>query len=369
MLPLAFSGLLNSEGSSISGKVTQKRNLVRRFRGLFLRARYWLGPLSLGKPIRDFHRIVDQVQPDLIHAMRIPYEGMLARTLPPAQPFIVSIWGNDLTLHARGSAWMGAATRETLKRANGLLADTRRDLELAQDWDFNPKKPMLNIPGSGGLHLDEIAAAKSIANILPSEWMDGRPIIINPRGIRPGSVRTDTFFKAIPKVLSQFSQASFACPAMAGQPEAEGWVLRLGLAERVCLMPVISQAQLWKIYSSSQILVSVSEHDGTPNSVLEGMACGCFPIAGDIESLREWIEPGKNGLLVSPGDENALAEAISQAIRDPELRRQAAIRNTQIVASRADATAVMAQVDQFYRSVVQASHSTVQNSSKKRADT
>ena len=41
--------------------------------------------------------------------------------------------------------------------------------------------------------------------------------------------------------------------------------------------------------------VSPSTHDGTPNTLLEGMACGSFPIVGDLESLREWIEPGLTG--------------------------------------------------------------------------
>ena len=37
-----------------------------------------------------------------------------------------------------------------------------------------------------------------------------------------------------------------------------------------------------------------------PEAILEAMALGCFPIAGDIESVREWITPGVNGILVDP---------------------------------------------------------------------
>ena len=34
-------------------------------------------------------------------------------------------------------------------------------------------------------------------------------------------------------------------------------------------------------------------HDGTPNTLLEGMACGCLPVAGDLDSIREWLKPGQ----------------------------------------------------------------------------
>jgi glycosyltransferase involved in cell wall biosynthesis len=284
--------------------------------------------------------------------MRIPYEGMLASWTPDGIPLVVSTWGNDLTLHARGSRWMDSATRQTLHRTDGLVSDTQRDLKLAQEWGFDPQKPALEVPGSGGVNLEEVRAAKSAATPLPSEWLDGRPIIVNPRGIRPGSVRTDTFFKAIPHVLERIPRAAFACPSMAGQPEAIQWVTRLGLQEQVCLLPLIPQSQLWRLYDDSQVLVSVSEHDGTPNSVLEGMACGCFPVAGDIDSMREWIEPGVNGLLVPPGDETALAQAIYTAIEDSKLRSQAAERNLQLVTTRAETTQVMLQVEHFYQTVL-----------------
>ena len=46
------------------------------------------------------------------------------------------------------------------------------------------------------------------------------------------------------------------------------------------------------VFQGARVAVSPSTHDGTPNTLLEAMSCGSFPVAGDIESLREWIEPG-----------------------------------------------------------------------------
>ena len=107
-----------------------------------------------------------------------------------------------------------------------------------------------------------------------------------------------------------------------------------------------------ELFRQSQISLSITTHDGTPNTLLEAMACGCFPIAGDIESLREWITPGVNGLLVDPGDPKALAAAIVNALLQPDLRRQAGERNLQMVKERAEYEKIMREAEEFYNSLV-----------------
>ncbi len=83
------------------------------------------------------------------------------------------------------------------------------------------------------------------------------------------------------------------------------------------------------------------------------MACGCLPIAGDIEALREWITPGENGLLFDPADAHALAAAISRGIEDVALRERAAKQNARLVADRAEYRASMAKAEGFYRHLLQ----------------
>ena len=102
------------------------------------------------------------------------------------------------------------------------------------------------------------------------------------------------------------------------------------------------------VFRAAQVLVSPSTHDGTPNSLLEGMACGCFPVAGDLDSIREWITPNVNGLLVDAGDPSALAAAILRGLNEPALRKQAAAENASIIATRAEYTSNMARAAAFY---------------------
>ncbi len=350
VLPVAFGAMGGSQaGGRAAGGAANRRWLVSRARKLFLTGRYWLGPLTLPAYARELRKILAESRPNLVHALRIPYEGMLAAAAEPEVPLVVSVWGNDLTLHAPATPAIRSWTSRTLRRANGLLADAARDLRLARTWGFAADRPELVVPGNGGIDLTEIDRVQTyqmdtFANLLPA----GVPLVINPRGLRPAYVRTDIFFQAIPLVLQHRPEVYFVCPSMEGQSEAQAWVRRLNLEKNVRLLPYLRQPQLWELFERAEASVSISTHDGTPNTLLEAMACGCFPVVGDLEALREWITPGVNGMLVEPNKPQGVAEALLLALNQPELRRQAAQINRRLVLERAEIQGVRARLRDFY---------------------
>jgi len=337
--PVAFSGTK----SSPSGRAGPAGGLwgVRTL-GLRLKIRQWVGPLTISRSAKRLREVLERVQPDLVHAMRIPYEGMLAAdaiaALENPPPLLVSVWGNDFTLHAPSSPMMRHYTEWTVKVADAIHADCRRDIRLARQWGFPTDRPTFVAPGNGGIRGDVF---------YPPTGPVAAPVVINPRGFR-GYVRNDTFFRSIPKVLAKCTDARFLCASMAGEPQALKWIEQLGIRSAVELLPPLPHSAMADIFRSAAVLVTPSTHDGTPNTLLEGMACGCFPIAGDLESIREWITPGVNGLLVDPSDPNALAEAVLSALDQPDLRAKAAAQNSRIIAERAEYSQDMARAEAFY---------------------
>ena len=165
-------------------------------------------------------------------------------------------------------------------------------------------------------------------------------------------MRNDTFFKAIPKVLKRMPSAAFLCPNMAGQRVAEEWIKRLEIADSVHLLPKLTPSDLAVVFRRAQVSVSPSEHDGTPNTLLEAMACGAYPVAGDLQSIREWIEDGKNGTLLDPASVDELAEGITRALEDAEIRERAATINIQIIERRADYEQGMQRARAFYEELL-----------------
>ena len=351
VLPLAFSKMAGGQVAlqkSDANKIHFKRTL-NTLRGFLLSLRYALGPLTIPVYARRYQRFVEQVQPQVVHALRIPFEGMLASATPQTVPLVISIWGNDLTLHAHGSALMSSWTKRTLQRAQGLMADTQRDVQLAKEWGLAEAAPSLVVPGNGGVHLAALqeqrqAGKKSTIN-LPAD----RQFVINPRGFRPGSVHQETFFKAIPLILKKQTKTHFLCPAMLGQPQAERWLRDLQIENHITLLPYLPQVQLWELYLRSQVYVSLSSHDGTPNTFLEAIACGCYPVVGDIASLREWVNADQNGALVDPLDVSATAQAILLALQDAPLRQKAAAYNAKLIREQAEVGVVRKKTADFYQ--------------------
>ena len=337
--PVAFSAFKkhSQRPGSASSRTLGLRTVIRQ----------WFGPLTVRRASPRLSAFIEKVKPDLIHAMRIPYEGMLAtfarsdaRNSVQA-PLIVSSWGNDFTLHAPSSRLMGQYTHRTLQSTNAFHADCQRDIRLAKEWGLDSSKPSLVAPGNGGIRLDVFH---------PNSKPVDEPVIINPRGFRP-YVRNDAFFKAIPLVLAKHPNAKFICASMADEPQAVQWIRELDIGRAVELLSLLPHAQMAQAYHRAQIVVSPSLHDGTPNTLLEGIACGCFPIAGDLESIREWVKPNENGLLFDSNSPQSIADAIVNAIENKDLRKKAAELNQEIIASRAEYKHNMERVEEFYREV------------------
>jgi glycosyltransferase involved in cell wall biosynthesis len=338
--PVAFSAVKKQTSRPVSGS--------SRAVGLRTLIRQWVGPLTIPRSpaLRKLRAFIREVQPDIIHALRIPYEGMLAASalegLVSRPPFLVSVWGNDFTLHAPSTPLMSYYTRKTINAVDALHADCKRDIRLAQAWGLSVDKPTLVTPGNGGIRSDVFyPPLEPVMN----------PVIINPRGFRV-YVRNEAFFKSIPLVLAKRSDARFICSSMQGESQALQWVKELKIEHAVQLNPPLSHAQMGDVFRGAQIVVSPSIHDGTPNSLLEGMACGCFPIAGDLESIREWITHAQNGLLVDPNNPQAIADAILIALEREDLRREAAGLNAKMISARAEYTGNMEKVREFYESVI-----------------
>lgn len=334
-VPAAFSGRGAPAASAPGARDARLINLRQT-------VRHWLGPLALRRDAQRLRGLVERLQPDLVHALRIPYEGMLAANAGLRVPLIVSVWGNDFTLHAPSTPLMRHHTEWTMLAADALHADCNRDIRLARRWGLDPAKPTLVAPGNGGIRTNVFFP--------PADPVE-EPVIFNPRGFR-AYVRNDTFFQSVPLILKEFPKAKFICAGMAGQAEALTWIDKLGIGKSVELLAPRPHAQMAEIYRSAMVLVSPSTHDGTPNTLLEGLACGCFPVAGDLDSIREWITDGVNGLLVDPADPSALAGAVVRAIKDKDLRVRAAGLNREIIANRAEYTRNMARAESFYREVI-----------------
>lgn len=95
---------------------------------------------------------------------------------------------------------------------------------------------------------------------------------------------------------------------------------RLGLDRRVTFAGFVEDEELVALYNAASVFVLPSLEEGFGLPVVEAMACGAPVVSSDRGSLPEVLGPA--GRLFDPADVAALAAALSEVLRDPELRER-----------------------------------------------
>jgi len=98
----------------------------------------------------------------------------------------------------------------------------------------------------------------------------------------------------------------------------------------------------------ADIFVLPSHHEGLPMSLLEAMAAGLAVITTPVGGIPEVIEDEKNGLMVPPGNVDALADAIRRLVADRKLRERLAAAGRTTVEERFDIRVAAARFKRIY---------------------
>jgi glycosyltransferase involved in cell wall biosynthesis len=89
--------------------------------------------------------------------------------------------------------------------------------------------------------------------------------------------------------------------------------------------------------------------EGLPKTVIEAMVYGVPPIVTDAGGSPELVVHGDSGLVVPPGDAQALADAITKLRTDEPLRRRMGQRARQRIATHFNTQTTVAQTLALYR--------------------
>jgi glycosyltransferase involved in cell wall biosynthesis len=93
---------------------------------------------------------------------------------------------------------------------------------------------------------------------------------------------------------------------------------RLGVSDRVYLPGLCRDVA--QLLSACDIFVLASDWEGVPVAVIEAMAARLPVVATAVGGVGELVEADVTGILVPPGDAQALAGALADLAGDPERR-------------------------------------------------
>lgn len=134
----------------------------------------------------------------------------------------------------------------------------------------------------------------------------------------------DTLLAAAPDVLRRFPHARLDIVGDDTIPRAEGGTYRAAFAAqdaRIVFHGRVEEAALRAHYRDCDVLVAPSRYESFGLVFVEGMMFSKPVVAGAAGGAREVVVDGETGLLVPPGDRQALAEAMTRLAQNPALRR------------------------------------------------
>jgi glycosyltransferase involved in cell wall biosynthesis len=94
-------------------------------------------------------------------------------------------------------------------------------------------------------------------------------------------------------------------------------VKRYGLEEYVHLVGPKPYNEIPFWMNAGEVLCLPSIREGSPNVLLEAVACGKYVVASRVGGIPEMLPGGSQGILVTPGDACALARALEEALSRP----------------------------------------------------
>ncbi len=303
-------------------------------------------------PARRLAWAIKTIRPDVIHVLEMQHSGYLfLETMEISGkisvPVVYSSWGSDMYFFGRR-----AEHREKIRRFLSLcqyhIADCERDVHLAREHGFSGISLGV-VPGVGGMDVDSLQAHR-----MPGPVSQRRVIAV--KGYHDddffgrGLVALDALLRVAP-LLKDYAIVVY----LISEPtfHVAPFIKRVsGLDIKLLSKEGVPNKEILALFGKARISIALSVSDGTPNSMLESMVMGAFPIQSDTVSTGEWIENGKNGFLVQPEDPAACAEAIAEAVRNDELVNEAAKENLRQVKQRIDRPVIQSRVNAMYRAVL-----------------
>jgi glycosyltransferase involved in cell wall biosynthesis len=108
-----------------------------------------------------------------------------------------------------------------------------------------------------------------------------------------------------------------------------------------------------ELLGSSDVFVLPSYAEGMSNSLLEAMSAGLSVVSTRTGRAPDFVMDGVTGLLVPPGDEEAITSAISKLLKDDDYKQSLGSEARKYVCSNFDFQIVTDTYCKFYEGLVE----------------
>lgn len=249
---------------------------------------------------------------DLIHAHAALPCGHAARLLAEkfGVPFVVTVHGLDaFCLRQAGiyGKWCSGVCRRVYQSASTVICISEAVREEVEKLVSTTTEVVYNGVDDGVFHpaiASQTLTILSVGNLIPTK---GHSLLV----------------RAFARIAGEFPGCKLD---IIGDGPERGNLLRLaavlGITSRVLFRGRRSRAEVAEAMRCCSVFALPSEFEGLGCVYLEAMASGKPVIACHGQGIAEVIQHGKNGILIPPRDEAALADSLRMLLENPDFRHR-----------------------------------------------
>ncbi len=307
-------------------KVLKYLGMLKRKLGLSKNHAYYLA------------RAIQNINPDFVHTLETQHAGYLLNEalqsyqLKKTFTWIHSTWGIDIH-HFEQFEEHGLKLKEIFQNIDIYCSEGNRDLQLAKKLGFT--KRTFVFPSVGGYYeIPDFATLPSKRDIILLKGYENE--------IRKGL----NGLKGI--LYSKLAQKFKIVIYGASQPVLD-FVDSYTGSYHIEIKSGLSHHEMIDLTQNAIISMTINLSDGLPNSFIEAMGCGAFPIQSNTSMADEWIVNEKTGVLVEPANIDEITQAVDFALSDKDLIDDAALKNRMVFLKSFNKERILRNLKNLYR--------------------
>lgn len=347
-------GKVSSPDKFLKTFVYNKRRKLGHIKGEYTLSKHLPGAYEKVRPFLEvtedevLQDIITELEPNLVHSFEMQscsYSILKTMCRNEHIKWIYSCWGSDLYFYKQFAYHQKMITK-ALRRIDYMFTDSQRDYHLAKALNFTGAHLGV-FPGGGGYNLDKLHQY-----ILPVEKRN----VILVKGYQHNFGRALNVIKALEQITDQLKP--YQIVVFGSHIQVVNYIEEKKLGFKTYHRHQLQHEDVIKLMGRSLIYIGNSISDGIPNTLLEAVCMGAFPIQSNPGNVsEEVIESHKNGLLINnPEDVTQIKNTILAAINSKERLKRAFNSNLQWAKYKLDNKVVRQKTHEAYAATIKNTH-------------
>jgi glycosyltransferase involved in cell wall biosynthesis len=274
-------------------------------------------------------KIILEIQPDIVHSFELQTCSLpILKTMEKFSEikWLYSCWGTDIYKYQNSHSHIKNISK-LLNRVNFLHTDCLRDFKLAARFGFSGKFLGV-VPGGAGFKINQLQRFA-----LP---LHERKIILI-KGYQHYHGRGLNVIKAI-ELLKSHIDNKYEIIVFGAHPHVISYINSQELNFKVYAQNSITHTELLKLMGKTLLYIGNSVSDGIPNTLLEAIVMGAFPIQSNPGGASaEIIKHNINGLLIENAENiDEIRELIFYFLENLSINSKARTFNSNLAIERLD---------------------------------